>query len=141
MATGPNFTLLTDLYQLTMAQAYFHERRMGHSTFSLFIRSYPPNRGYFVAAGLQDVLDYLEGFTFESGAIDFLAGQKLFSNDFLKYLSGLRFTGQVWAMPEGRIFFTDEPLLEVTAPIIEAQIAETFIICLLYTSPSPRDTR
>lgn len=125
---GPNFTLLTDLYQLTMAQAYFRERRMGSSTFSLFIRSYPPNRGYFVAAGLQDVLDYLEGFSFDSAAIDFLAGQKLFTDDFLNYLSRLHFTGQVWAMPEGRIFFAEEPVIELTAPIIEAQIAETFII-------------
>jgi nicotinate phosphoribosyltransferase len=128
MAAGPNFTLLTDLYQLTMAQAYFRERRMESATFSLFIRGYPPNRGYFVAAGLQDVLDYLEGFAFEPAAIDFLANQKLFSDDFLDHLSTLRFTGQVWAIPEGRIFFTDEPVLEVTAPIIEAQIAETFII-------------
>ncbi len=128
MAAGPNFTLLTDLYQLTMAQAYFRERRMESATFSLFIRRYPPNRGYFVAAGLQDVLDYLEGFAFEPVAIDFLANQKLFSDDFLDHLSALRFTGQVWAIPEGRIFFTDEPVLEVTAPIIEAQIAETFII-------------
>jgi nicotinate phosphoribosyltransferase len=128
MAAGPNFTLLTDLYQLTMAQAYFREQRMGSSTFSLSIRSYPPNRGYFVAAGLQDALDYLEDFAFESAAIDFLAGQKLFSDDFLDYLSTLRFTGHVWAIPEGRIFFADEPVLELTAPIIEAQIAETFII-------------
>jgi nicotinate phosphoribosyltransferase len=128
MADGPNFTLLTDLYQLTMAQAYFRERRMGSATFSLFIRSFPRDRGYFVSAGLQDVLDYLENFAFESQAIDFLARQKLFSGDFLDYLSTLRFSGQVWAMPEGRIFFTDEPVLEVTAPIIEAQIAETFII-------------
>ncbi|MGE5219396.1 MAG: nicotinate phosphoribosyltransferase [Chloroflexota bacterium] len=123
-----NFSLLTDLYQLTMAQAYFRERRMASATFSLFIRSYPPNRGYFVAAGLHDVLEFLENFAFEPGAIDFLAELKLFSENFLTYLSSLRFTGQVWAIPEGRIFFADEPVLELTAPIVEAQIAETFII-------------
>lgn len=128
MPTGANLTLLTDLYQLTMAQAYFREQRMGAATFSLFIRSYPPNRGYFVSAGLRDVLDYLENFSFDAAAIDYLASQKLFSEDFLHYLADLRFTGQVWAIPEGRIFFKDEPVVEVTAPIIQAQIVETFII-------------
>ena len=123
-----NLTLLTDLYQLTMAQAYFREQRMGEATFSLFIRSYPPNRGYFVSAGLTDVLEYLESFAFDAKALDYLAAQKLFSDDFFHYLADLRFTGQVWAIPEGRIFFQDEPVLELTAPIIQAQIAETFII-------------
>ena len=128
MTTGENLTLLTDLYQLTMAQSYFREQRMGEATFSLFIRSYPPNRGYFVSAGLQDVLDYLESFFFDASALDYLASQKLFSDDFLHYLADLRFSGTVWAIPEGRVFFKDEPVIEVTAPIIQAQIVETFII-------------
>jgi nicotinate phosphoribosyltransferase len=128
MAAGENLTLLTDLYQLTMAQAYFRAGRMAPATFSLFIRSYPPERGYFVAAGLQDVLDYLESFAFEAAALDFLASKGLFSDDFLHYLGGLRFSGQVLALAEGRIFFAGEPALELTAPIIEAQIVETFII-------------
>ena len=128
MIAAENLTPLTDLYQLTMAQAYFRAQRMGTATFSLFIRSYPPERGYFVAAGLRDVLDYLQDFAFEAKAVDFLASKKLFTDDFLHYLGGLRFTGQVWAIPEGRVFFTDEPALELTAPIIEAQIVETYII-------------
>lgn len=128
MPGAENLTLLTDLYQLTMAQAYFREQRTGLATFSLFVRSYPPNRGYFVSAGLEDVLDFLEAFSFESTALDYLAEQKLFSADFLHYLGDLKFTGAVWAIPEGRIFFTDEPVLEITAPIIEAQILETFVI-------------
>jgi len=128
MAYAENLTLLTDLYQLTMAQAYFREQRMGKATFSLFIRSYPPNRGYFVSAGVKDVLDYLQALSFDTEALDYLAGQKLFSEDFLHYLGDLRFTGAVWAIPEGRIFFTDEPVLEITAPIIEAQLVETFVI-------------
>ena len=123
-----NLTLLTDLYQLTMAQGYFREQRLGAATFSLFIRSYPPNRGYFVAAGLHDVLDYLENFSFDNAALDYLAAQGSFTDDFLHYLSGLTFTGEVWAMPEGRIFFKDEPVVEISAPVIQAQIAETFII-------------
>jgi nicotinate phosphoribosyltransferase len=128
MAAGENLALLTDLYQLTMAQSYFRERKMGLATFSLFIRSYPPNRGYFVAAGLRDVIEYLESFSFDRAALDHLSTLGLFTDDFLHFLSGLRFTGDVWAVPEGRVFFTGEPVLEVTAPIIEAQIVETFII-------------
>jgi nicotinate phosphoribosyltransferase len=123
-----NLTLLTDLYQLTMAQAYFRERQLGRATFSLFIRSYPPDRSYFVSAGLRDVLEYLENFSFEPRALDYLAAQKLFSDDFLHYLADLRFSGDVRAIPEGRIFFKDEPVAEITAPIIEAQIIETFVI-------------
>jgi nicotinate phosphoribosyltransferase len=128
MATHTNLTLLTDLYQLTMAQSYFRERQFGEATFSLFIRSYPADRGYFVSAGLSDVLNYLETFAFDSDAIAYLAKQGFFSEDFLAYLAGLRFTGDLWAIPEGRIFFKDEPILEISAPVIQAQIAETFIM-------------
>lgn len=128
MRTTASLALLTDLYQLTMAQTYFQSQRLDPATFSLFIRSYPPNRGYFVAAGLQDVLEFLEQFTVDSTGIDYLHSRRLFADDFLDLLKGLKFTGDVWAIPEGRLAFKDEPFLEVTAPIIEAQIVETFII-------------
>jgi nicotinate phosphoribosyltransferase len=128
MANQENLALLTDLYQLTMAQGYFREQRMGGATFSLQIRSYPPNRGYFVAAGLNDVLEYLESLSFDAEALDYLAKLSLFSDDFLHYLGGLKFNGDAWAIPEGRLFFADEPIVEITAPIIEAQIVETFVI-------------
>ena len=123
-----NLSLMTDLYQLTMAQSYFRELRTDSATFSLFIRSYPSNRGYFVSAGLLDVLEYLESFAIDAAGLDYLMSQKLFSDDFLHYLANLRFTGDVWAIPEGRVFFKDEPIIEITAPIIQAQIIETFII-------------
>jgi nicotinate phosphoribosyltransferase len=123
-----NLTLLTDLYQLTMAQGYFREQQLGAATFSLFIRSYPPNRGYFVAAGLSDVLDYLEDFSFDNAALDYLAAQNIFTDDFLHYLADLKFIGEVWAIPEGRLFFKDEPVIEVTAPVIQSQLVETVII-------------
>ncbi len=128
MRTTNSLALLTDLYQLTMAQTYFQSQRLDPATFSLFIRSYPPNRGYFVAAGLQDVLEFLEQFAVDSTGIDYLHSRRLFADDFLDLLKGLKFTGDVWAIPEGRLAFKDEPFLEVTAPIIEAQIVETFII-------------
>jgi nicotinate phosphoribosyltransferase len=123
-----DLALFTDLYQLTMAQAYYQQGMFAPATFSLFVRQYPPNRAYLVAAGLEDVLDYLENLRFSRESLDYLRSTGTFDGDFLDYLSGLRFTGSVRAIPEGRLFFADQPVLEVTAPIIEAQIAETFII-------------
>lgn len=128
MAMPDDLSLLTDLYQLTMAQAYFQSRRTGEATFSLFVRTYPQHRGYFVSAGLQDVLSYLSELRFDAAAIGYLRSKRLFADEFLDYLRTVRFTGAVWAIPEGRLFFKDEPILEVTAPIVEAQLVETFII-------------
>ncbi len=125
----PNqLALLTDLYQLTMAQGYFQSGNVEPATFSLFVRAYPPDRGYFVSAGLEDVLNFLEEFAFQPEDIDYLCSTKIFADDFLDFLKELRFTGEVWAIPEGRLFFQDEPILEVTASIIEAQLVESFII-------------
>ena len=120
--------LFTDLYELTMAQAFHQQKMFAPATLSLFIRSYPPNRAYFVSAGLEDVLDYLENFKFGPDSLEYLRSTGMFAEDFLAFLGGLRFTGSVRAIPEGRLFFANEPVLEVTAPIIEAQIAETFIL-------------
>ncbi len=120
--------LFTDLYELTMAQAYFSQGMFAPATFSLSIRRYPHNRAYFVAAGLEDVLDYLADLRFSGAGLDYLRSTGIFTEDFLEYLGGLRFTGSVRAIPEGRIFFTGEPSIEVTAPVIEAQLAETFIL-------------
>jgi nicotinate phosphoribosyltransferase len=128
MYTTDNLALLTDLYQLTMAQGYFQSQRLAPATFSLFIRSYPSNRSYFVSAGLQDVLEFLERFKIDSSGIDYLRSRRIFTDDFLDFLRELKFTGDLWAIPEGRLFFQDEPVIEVTAPIVEAQIVETFII-------------
>ncbi len=127
---GPckNSALLTDLYEITMAGAYYRCKKFGPATFSLFIRKYPPNRGYFVSAGLEDVLEFLESFHFIQEDLDYLYSTGLFSQDFLHYLKGVRFTGDVFAIPEGCIFFRDEPILEITAPIIEAQLVESLVI-------------
>jgi nicotinate phosphoribosyltransferase len=111
-----------------MAQAYFRHGMFSPATFSLFIREYPPNRGYLVAAGLEDALDFLEAMKFGPSSIAYLKSTGIFTDDFLDYLGAVRFTGSVRAIPEGRLFFANEPVLEVTGPIIEAQIAETFII-------------
>ncbi|MBU1206305.1 MAG: nicotinate phosphoribosyltransferase [Proteobacteria bacterium] len=123
-----NLPLLADLYEFTMAYSYFEHRMQAPATFSLFIREYPPNRGYFVSAGLEDVLDFLESYHFEPQEIEYLDQTGLFSEDFFQFLLKLRFSGEVFAIPEGRIFSKDEPVLEITAPIIEAQLVESYVI-------------
>ena len=125
---GQDLGLFTDLYELTMSQAFFSQGMSETATFSLFTRTYPPNRAYFVSAGLEDVLDYLSNLNFSDRAIDYLRATGMFNEDFLRYLRTVEFTGSVRAIPEGRLYFANEPVLEVTTPIIEAQLAETFII-------------
>ena len=120
--------LLTDLYELTMAQSYFAEGIDREATFSLYVREYPPDRGYLVAAGVDDALDCLEALYFDDDSVDYLRSTGIFTADFLNYLRAFRFTGSVRAMPEGSLFFTHEPVLEVTGPIIAAQLAETIVM-------------
>jgi nicotinate phosphoribosyltransferase len=120
--------LFTDFYELTMAQAYWQSGQTASATFSLFFRKYPPDRAYFVFAGLADVLDYLESFRVSPVDLEYLQSLGRFSQDFLEYLRQLRFTGSVRAMPEGTIFFINEPVVEVSGPVIEAQLVETFLV-------------
>ena len=126
--SGEDAALFTDLYELTMAQGYFRQGMSSQATFSLFVRPSRVKRSYLVSAGLEDVLRYLEDFSFSGSAIDYLRSTSTFTDDFLDYLGSLRFTGRVRAIPEGRIYFHNEPALEITAPIIEAQIIETLVI-------------
>lgn len=119
--------LLTDLYELTMAASYFERQMDDSATFSLFVR-HDPRRGFFVAAGLAPVLDLLASFRFGDDDLAYLDSTELFKTPFLDYLRHLRFEGEAWAMPEGTLFFPDEPILEVTAPLIQAQILETVLI-------------
>lgn len=124
----PSLAMFTDLYELTMAQAYWQNGTDGLSTFSLFFRNYPPDRGYFVFAGLPEILDYLDDFGFTDEDIEALRTSQKFDDEFLDYLSNLRFTGNIRSMREGTIFFANEPVVEITAPIIEAQLAETYLV-------------
>ena len=119
--------LFTDLYELTMAAAYYQKGIEGNATFSLFVRE-SAARNFFVAAGLEAALNELACFGFSGEEIAYLKSTGLFSDAFLSYMRTLRFTGSIFAMPEGSIFFPEEPVLEVTAPIIEAQIVETFLL-------------
>ena len=121
--------LLVDLYELTMAAAYRREG-MGDrpATFSLFVRRLPPGRGYLVAAGLEDALTWLEGTRFSDDDLAVIERLGLFDDDMVERLGGWRFTGSVRAVPEGTVVFPAEPLLEVDAPIAEAQLAETLLL-------------
>jgi nicotinate phosphoribosyltransferase len=126
--------LLTDLYELTMAAAYFDNRHACPASFEMFVRHLPANRGYLVAAGLEQSLDYLEKLAFSGPQIGFLRRHPAFANvsdAFFEYLREFRFTGEVWAVPEGTPVFSGEPLLRITAPIIEAQLVETFLLATI----------
>lgn len=123
--------LLTDLYQLTMLKAYWEHGMHETAVFEFFVRRLPPNRNFLLAAGLAHALDYLEGLRFEPDELEWLGDQRGFPPAFVDWLADLRFTGEVDAVPEGTVFFPEEPLLRVTAPLPEAQLAETRLISLL----------
>ncbi len=124
--------LSTDLYELTMAAAYFAERAHDRvATFELNVRSLPPRRGFLLTAGLEQALAYLLDLRFNQESLAYLERTSHFQADFLDYLADLRFTGDVDAVPEGTVAFPPAPLLRITAPIIEAQIVETFLLTTL----------
>jgi nicotinate phosphoribosyltransferase len=124
--------LLTDLYQLNMMQAYVDHGLTGTAVFEFFMRKLPPRRGFLVAAGLEQALDFLAGLRFSSEEIGWLAKSGRFGAKMLDRLASFRFTGDVHAMPEGTVFFANEPILRVTAPLPEAQLVETRLINLLH---------
>ena len=124
--------LLTDLYQLTMLQAYVEKGMEEPAVFEFFVRKLPAKRAFLMAAGLEQVLDYLEHLRFQPDELNWLAGSGRFSTAFIDYLARLRFTGDVHAMPEGTIFFPDEPIVRITAPLPQAQLVETRLMNLLH---------
>ena len=124
--------LLTDLYQLTMLDAYYTLGMEKPAVFEFFVRRLPAGRNFLVAAGLEQVLDYLENLHFTADEIDWLASTQRFSASFLERLKKFRFTGQVYAMREGTVFFASEPVLRVVAPLPEAQLVESRIVNLLH---------
>jgi nicotinate phosphoribosyltransferase len=124
--------LLTDLYELNMVQAYLDNGENGEAVFEFFVRRLPARRGFLLAAGLEDVLDYLETLRFSPGEIDWLKGTGRFRDNFLDYLRDFRFTGDVHAIPEGTVCFPYEPLVRITAPLAQAQIVESRLINILH---------
>ncbi len=128
-ATSP---LLTDLYQLNMLQAYLDHGQTDTAVFEFFVRRLPARRGFLMAAGLEQALDFLETLQFSKEEIDWLRQSKRFTDGFVDYLARLRFTGDIDAMPEGSVFFENEPIIRVTAPLPQAQLVESRLINILH---------
>ena len=131
MATNEklNLTMLCDFYELTMGNGYFEKGYRDRITyFDLFFRRCPDGGGFAIAAGLEQIVDYIQNLHFSAEDIEYLRGRKLFSEGFLEYLSNFKFTGDIWAVPEGTPIFPHEPIITVKAPAIEAQLIETFLL-------------
>ncbi|MBU3840063.1 MAG: nicotinate phosphoribosyltransferase [Candidatus Ruminococcus intestinipullorum] len=126
-----NLTLLTDLYELTMMQGYFEQQTNEVVVFDVFFRQNPAKNGYSIMAGLEQVIEYIKNLNFTYEDVDYLRGLGIFSEDFLHYLSGFHFSGNIYAIPEGSVVFPQEPLIKVIAPIMEAQLIETAILNII----------
>ena len=126
-----DLTLLTDFYELTMMQGYYEEKQNETVIFDVFFRQNPCGNGYSVCAGLEQVIDYVKNLNFTYEDVDYLRSLHIFSEDFLHYLSGFHFSGDIYAIPEGTVVFPKEPLLKVIAPIMEAQLVETAILNII----------
>ena len=126
-----NLTLLTDLYELTMMQGYFKNKSNETVIFDVFYRTNPSNSAYAITAGLEQVIQYIENLHFSSEDIEYLRSTEIFKEDFLEYLTKFKFTGDLYAIPEGTVVFPKEPLLKIIAPIIEAQLIETAILNMI----------
>lgn len=127
-----NLTLLTDLYELTMMQGYFKNKNRNETViFDAFYRSNPCGGGYAIAAGLDQVIEYIKNLHFSEEDITYLSGLGIFDTDFLDYLKDFRFTGDIYAIPEGTVMFPREPMIKVIAPIMEAQLVETAILNII----------
>ena len=120
-----NLTLLTDLYELTMMQGYFYAKDANETViFDAFYRDNPDGNGFAIAAGLEQVIEYIEDLHFDPEDINYLRSTGIFKEDFLEYLADFKFTGDIYAVPEGTVVFPREPLVKVIAPIMQAQLLE-----------------
>ena len=126
-----NLTMMTDLYELTMMQGYFFEGNEDKVVFDVFYRKNPSGSAYAITCGLDQVIDYIKNLHFTYEDVDYLRGLGIFKEDFLHYLSGFHFSGDIYAIPEGTVIFPKEPLLKVIAPIMEAQLVETAILNII----------
>ena len=126
-----NLTLLTDLYELTMMQGYFKNPTDQTVVFDAFYRKNPCDGAYAIAAGLEQIIEYVRDLHFSPDDVDYLRSLHIFENDFLEYLRGFHFTGDIYAIPEGTVVFPREPLIKVIAPVMEAQLIETAILNMI----------
>lgn len=124
--------LVTDFYEITMSNGYFVKNMQDTiAYFDVFFREIPDNGGYVIFAGLEQIIDYVKNLEFDDEDINYLKSKEMFSNDFLEYLRTFKFTGSIWAVPEGTVVFPNEPLITVKASLIQAQLLETAMLCLI----------
>lgn len=123
--------LVTDLYEFTMSNGYFVKQRDEIAYFDIFFRKIPDRGGYAITAGLHELIDYVQNLSFDEDDINYLRSLNLFSEDYLNYLLNFKFTGDIWAIPEGTVVFPKEPLVTVRANIVEAQILETAMLLFI----------
>ena len=131
MSTTQNLTLLTDLYELTMMQGYLKNPVQETVIFDVFYRNNPCGNGFAIAAGLDQMIDYIKNLRFEKDDLDYLRSLGIFDDEFLSYLADFHFSGDIYAIPEGTVVFPREPLVKVIAPIMEAQLVETAILNII----------
>ena len=132
MKSKTNLTMLCDFYELTMANGYFQTPLRDRITyFDVFFRRVPDGGGFAIAAGLEQVIEYIEDLHFDPEDIDYLRSTGIFKEDFLEYLADFKFTGDIYAVPEGTVVFPREPLVKVIAPIMQAQLVETALLNII----------
>lgn len=126
-----NLELIADFYEFTMSNGYFEKNMNENAYFDVFFRRIPDDGGFVIFAGLEQVIEFIKDLHFEEEDIEYLKSLNMFSDNFLKYLKDFKFTGDVWAIPEGTVVFPNEPLITVRAPIIQAQLLETMVLLLV----------
>ena len=132
MYRNENLTMMTDLYELTMMQGYYKFGKKDKvAVFDMFYRDNPFGSSFAIAAGLDQLIDYIRDLHFSDDDIEYLRSLNLFEEDFLDYLRGFHFTGEIYAVPEGSVVFPREPLVRIKAPIMEAQLIETALTCII----------
>ena len=123
-----NLELIADFYEFTMSNGYFQKNMQEIAYFDVFFRKVPDNGGYAIMAGLEQIIEFVKDMHFTDDDIEYLRNQNLFSEEYLTYLKDFKFTGDIWAIPEGTVIFPGEPLITVRAPLIQAQLLETLIL-------------
>lgn len=123
--------LIADFYEFTMSNGYFVKNKNDVAYFDIFFRNVPDKGGYAIVCGLEQIIDFVQNLKFDEEDIEFLRSQKIFSEEYLEYLKNFKFTGDIWAIPEGTVVFPNEPLITVRAPVIEAQLLETIFLTII----------